>query len=141
MTPSAVVSELVAVTERLIELIAAETELLQLPEAPDLSAFVPEKSKLSVRYDTLMRDLARFTPAELETASGFAALVDLVGRLSTLAEANAKAIDLRLKATRRVLNIIARAARLATQPTFSYGGGDRIGHGTRIPAVAINRVL
>jgi len=143
-TPDAaeLIGELVRVTRRLTEVIAAETVVLQSRSVPDPSAFVPEKSKLSVRYEGLLRQLTRIPGATLRAAPGFAELEAAVAGLGPLAQANARAIELHIKATRRVLAIVAQAARQATKPTFSYGG-KRLGYGTRgqtNPAVAINRV-
>ena len=82
------------------------------------------------------RDVLRETP-------GFDVLQHGLDGLVQLVEENAKAVEVRIKATRRVMEIIARAAKKATDPTFTYGKG-RLGYGVRQPntaAVAVNRVL
>jgi flagellar biosynthesis/type III secretory pathway chaperone len=137
------IGELLGVVQRLAEVIEAETAALQRPARPQLDRFVAEKTLLAVRYDTEMRALATRHGETIRQSPHFPALQTTLERLGKLAQANARAIDLQLRATRRVLSIVARAAREATQPSFSYGG-DRLGYGQRSPAntaVAVNRVL
>ena len=143
MTHADPLAELVGVTERLGVVIAAETAALGTSPMPNLDEYVREKTRLSVRYDTLTRQ-AITVPSELLLRSpSYQPLRDAVERLRRLAAANAKAIEARLSATRRVMAVVARAAGEATEPNFSYGG-NRLGYGLRSPgraAVAVNRML
>jgi hypothetical protein len=137
------VLELIAVSERLAELMAAETTVLRAPGLPKLDRIVPEKLKLAARYDTLMQ-LARLQPKEEFAQDANAArLGQAIRRLDGLARDNAAAVEIHLKATRRVLDLVARAARRATTTNFTYGK-QRLGYGARSerhPSIAVNRVL
>jgi len=135
--------ELLAVTERLIEVVAAETAVLRGTPPHNLGNLVADKSRLVVRYDTLMRELSQQKSSMAPDRDRFEVLKGSIARLGVLAKENAAAIDLQMKATRRVLDIIARAANKATQPTFTYGT-QRLGYGVRSArnsAVSVNRVL
>ena len=48
------VAELIAVAERLREVLRAETRLMQSPAADKLGTYAPEKSLLVVRYEKLL---------------------------------------------------------------------------------------
>lgn len=137
------VLELIAVSERLAELMAAETAALRAPGLPKLDQIVPEKLKLAARYDALMQ-LARQQPKEeFGQDANAARLAQAIRRLQGLAQDNAAAVEIHLKATRRVLDLVARAARRATTTNFTYGK-QRLGYGARSerhPSIAVNRVL
>jgi len=110
---------------------------------PDLSQISPEKSNLAVRYEGMMHRLALHPPTAIRATNHGQLLAASIRRLDALAQDNAKAIEIHLTATRRVLDMVARAARKATQPTFSYGT-ERLGYGVRSPrnaAIAVNQVL
>jgi hypothetical protein len=143
VTPERLITELTAVTQRLCELMEQEIGLLKAPGIPKLDHIVPEKLKLSARYDSLMQ-LARLHPvADMRREPAAAALAQSLQRLGALARDNAASVDLHLKATRRVLDLVARAARRATTPNFTYGK-QRLGYGARSerhPSIAVNRVL
>lgn len=141
--PAHLVAELIAVSNRLSELLVQETGLLRAPGLPAIDDIVPEKLKLTARYDILMRTLQKRPTIDLKVDPEARQLAHSVERLGILARDNAVAIDLHLKATRRVLDLVARAARKATQPTFTYGK-QRLGYGARSErhaAIAVNRVL
>jgi hypothetical protein len=141
--PAHLVSELLAVSNRLADLLVRETAILRSPGVPDINGIVPEKLKLTARYDILMRTIQKRRSIDLQLDLDAPLLAQSVERLAGLARDNAKAIDLHLKATRRVLDLIARAARKATQPNFTYGK-QRLGYGARSQrhaAIAVNRVL
>ena len=141
--PPHLVAELVAVSARLTDLLTRETAILRAPGVPNLDAIAPEKLKLTARYDILMRSLHQRRTIDLRLDADAPELVRSVERLNGVARDNAQAIDLHLKATRRVLELIARAARKATQPNFTYGK-QRLGYGARSErhaAITVNRVL
>jgi hypothetical protein len=143
VSPERLIAEVIAVTRRLGELLEEETALLKRPGIPKLDHIVPEKLKLTARYDSLMQIMRLQPPAELQREPAAPALTTALRRLDTLARANAASVDLHLKATRRVLDLVARAARRATTPTFTYGK-QRLGYGARSerhPSIAVNRVL
>jgi len=137
------IAELIAVSGRLCDLMEQETAMLKTPGLPKLDNIVPEKLKLSARYDSLMQ-VARMQPAgQLKSEPDAPRLAETLTRLQSLAQDNAKIVDIHLKANRRVLDLVARAARRATTTTFTYGKG-RMGYGIRSerhPSVAVNRVL
>jgi hypothetical protein len=141
--PPHLVAELLAVSDRLAELLARETTILRSPGIPDINAIVPEKLKLTARYDIMMRTLQKRRSIDLSMDPDAPKLAGSIERLSLVARDNAKAIDIHMKATRRVLDLIARAARRATQPNFTYGK-QRLGYGVRSErhaAITVNRVL
>jgi hypothetical protein len=134
LTADRLLSELVAVTNRLSDLIEQETVRLKAPGLPKLDDIVPEKLKLTARYDALMQIMRQQPGIDLAIS---------VRRLGTLAQVNAQAVDIHLKATRRVLDLVARAARRATTADFTYGK-ERLGYGARSerhPSITVNRVL
>lgn len=137
------VLELIAVTDRLNELLAAETALLGAPGVPDITGLVPEKSKLAVRYDLLSQALVRQPAALVAGLPEASRLGEAVRRLGRLAQDNARAVSTHIGATRRVVELVSRAAHKASQPSFSYGK-QRLGYGARSgrnAAIAVNRVL
>jgi flagellar biosynthesis/type III secretory pathway chaperone len=137
------VAELAGITRNLVDIVQAETLALSEPQVPDLEAFVRAKTTLSVRYDGLMRELAIRPPEAIRDAPALPALRETMTVLGKATEANRRTIELHLRATRRVLSVVARAARQATEPTFTYGR-ERLGYGSRNPAsaaVAFNRVM
>ncbi|HVJ51111.1 MAG TPA: hypothetical protein VM689_01525 [Aliidongia sp.] len=141
--PPHLVAELLAVSDRLAGLLVRETEILRAPGIPDVTAIAPDKLKLTARYDILMRAVHQGSTIDLRQDPDAAKLAASLERLNGLARDNAKAIDLHLKATKRVLELIARAARKATQPNFTYGK-QRLGYGARSErhaALSVNRVL
>jgi hypothetical protein len=143
LAPERLLSELVAVTDRLSELIEQETIRLKAPGLPRLDDIVPEKLKLAARYDALMQIMRQPPGLDLRNEPDAPGLAISVRRLGTLAEANARAVDIHLKATRRVLDLVARAARRATTANFTYGK-ERLGYGARSerhPSITLNRVL
>lgn len=136
-------AELVAVTTRLSELLEQENRLLEAPGLPKLDHIVPEKLKLSARYDGLMQVLRLQPHIDLKSEPEAPRLAEAVARLGRLAKVNAKTVDIHLKATRRVLDLVAHAAKKATTTTFTYGK-ERLGYGARCerhPSIAVNRVL
>ncbi|MEI9983017.1 MAG: hypothetical protein WDN69_07265 [Aliidongia sp.] len=136
-------TELIAVTDRLCELLEQETAVLKAPGLPKLDHIVPEKLKLSARYDSLMQVARLQPPGELKAEPEAPRLAQSLTRLQSLAQDNAKSVDIHLKATRRVLDLVARAARRATTTNFTYGK-QRLGYGIRSerhPSISINRVL
>lgn len=141
--PGRLVAELIAVSDRLCALMEQETAVLKAPGVPKLDAIVPEKLKLSARYDSLMQ-LARLQPpGQLKGEPDAPRLAETLTRLQSLAQDNAQVVDIHMKANRRVLDLVARAARRATTTTFTYGK-ERMGYGIRSerhPSVAVNRVL
>jgi flagellar biosynthesis/type III secretory pathway chaperone len=141
--PGRLVAELIVVTDRLCVLMAAETALLKSPGLPKLDAIVPEKLKLSARYDSLMQVARMQPPGQLKNEADAPRLAATLARLQSLAQDNAKTVDVHIKANRRVLDLVARAARRATTTTFTYGK-QRMGYGIRSerhPSVSVNRVL
>jgi len=62
LSSARLLAELVTVTNRLCVLMEQETALLKAPGLPRLEHIVPEKLKLSARYDGLMQML-RMQPA------------------------------------------------------------------------------
>ena len=137
------VAELIAVSDRLCALMEQETALLKAPGLPKLDAIVPEKLKLSARYDSLMQLARMQPPGNLKSEADAPRLTESLTRLQSLARDNAKSVDMHLKANRRVLDLVARAARRATTTTFTYGK-QRLGYGIRSerhPSIAVNRVL
>jgi hypothetical protein len=143
LAPHRLIAELVAVTDRLCVLLEQETALLKAPGIPKLGHIVPEKLKLSARYDSLMQ-LALLQPAgSLRGEPEAPRLAEALQRLRALAVDNARSVDVHLRATRRVLDLIARAARRATTTTFTYGK-QRLGYGIRSerhPSISVNQVL
>ncbi|MEA2757159.1 MAG: hypothetical protein QOJ54_3448 [Aliidongia sp.] len=143
LTADRLLSELVAVTNRLSELIEQETARLKAPGLPKLDDIVPEKLKLTARYDALMQIMRQQPGIDLRNEPAAPDLAISVRRLGTLAQVNAQAVDIHLKATRRVLDLVARAARRATTANFTYGK-ERLGYGARSerhPSITVNRVL
>jgi|GEM_PF-4141166 hypothetical protein len=143
LSPGRLFAELVVVTNRLGELMAEEIALLRVPGLPRLDHIVPEKLKLAARYDALMRLMRQQPGIERSACLEAPGLAPSVKRLGELARANAKAVDIHLKATRRVLELVARAARRATTANFTYGK-ERLGYGARSerhPSITVNRVL
>jgi hypothetical protein len=137
------VAELIAVCERLREVLRAETALLHQQGETNFGVYGEEKSKLVVRYDRLLQALSHVPREVLDETPGFTVLKHGLDGLVDLVQQNAQIIEIRMKATRRVMEIVARAARKATQPTFTYGR-ERLGYGARqanTAAVAVNRVL
>jgi hypothetical protein len=143
LQPAKLLAELVAVSDRLSVLIAEETALLRAPGLPKLDHIVPEKLRLTARYDTLMQIMRQQPAAALQGQPQGPDLARSIERLGVLARDNAKAVDIHLKATRRVLELVARAARRATTANFTYGK-QRLGYGARSerhPSISVNRVL
>ena len=141
--PGRLVAELIVVTDRLCTLMAEETALLKAPGLPKLDGIVPEKLKLSARYDSLMQLARMQPPGQLKSEPDAPRLAETLARLQRLAQDNALTVDVHIKANRRVLDLVARAARRATTTTFTYGK-QRMGYGIRSerhPSVAVNRVL
>jgi hypothetical protein len=143
LLPEKLLAELVAVSDRLSVLIAEETAILKAPGLPKLDCIVPEKLRLTARYDTLMQIMRQQPATELRSQPQAPELARSIERLGGLARDNAKAVDIHLKATRRVLELVARAARRATTANFTYGK-QRLGYGARSerhPSISVNRVL
>jgi hypothetical protein len=142
---SSLVDALIRVTERLSLVVAEETEALVEPRFADIRRLGPEKSKLATNYDTMVRALGARPAAEV-TADPLATerLAQAVRRLDQSARENANALELQMKANRRILDLIAQTAATAAKPNFSYGG-NRLGYGIRgqyaAPPIAINRVF
>ena len=141
--PGRLVAELIIVSDRLCALMEQETAVLKAPGIPKLDAIVPEKLKLSARYDSLMQLAHMQPPGSLKGEPDAARLAETLTRLQSLAQDNAKSVDIHLKANRRVLDLVARAARRATTTTFTYGK-ERLGYGIRSerhPSITVNRML
>ncbi|MGB8844030.1 MAG: hypothetical protein WCC64_23515 [Aliidongia sp.] len=143
LSPDRLLAELVAVTDRLAVVIEQETARLKAPGLPKLGDIVPEKLKLAARYDALMQIVRQQPATDLRSQPAAPDLALSVRRLDRLARVNAQAVDIHLKATRRVLELVARAARRATTANFTYGK-ERLGYGARSerhPSITLNRVL
>jgi len=143
LSSARLLAELVTVTNRLCVLMEQETALLKAPGLPRLEHIVPEKLKLSARYDGLMQMLRMQPAISLQNEPDAPRLAESAKRLNALARDNAKSVDIHLKATRRVLELVARAARRATTANFTYGK-ERLGYGARSerhPSITVNRVL
>lgn len=144
-TTGSLVDALIRVTERLVQVVAEETDALKVPRFADIQRLGPEKSKLATNYDTMVRALGK-RPKEEVKADPVAAqrLAQAVRGLDGAARANAEALRLQMTANRRILDLIAKAATTAAKPNFSYGG-SRLGHGIRAqyaaPPVAVNQVF
>jgi hypothetical protein len=134
---------LLEVSGELAAIVAAETDLLESQPAPDLTRIVPEKTRLTVRFDALLRLISGMSPEAIKAQPEAPDLALAIKHLDILARRNAKAIERRLLANKRAIGVLAEAARQATLPTFSYGR-ERLGFGARSgrpSAVAVNRVL
>jgi flagellar biosynthesis/type III secretory pathway chaperone len=139
---SGLVPELLGVIDGLVEVLATETEQLAKTGKPAEGNLAANKTKLVLRYETLFQTLASLDPAARAAVPGRERLKPAVERLNGLASANARALDRHIRATQHVLNMVARAARRASQPQFTYGR-ERIGYGIRSArqsAVAVDRV-
>ncbi len=137
------VPELLGVIEGLVEVLAAETDQLAKTGKPAEGNLAASKTKLVLRYETLFQTLAALDPTERSAVPGRERLKPAIERLNGLASANARALDRHIRATQHVLNMVARAARRAAQPQFTYGR-ERMGYGihsARQSAVAVDRVF
>lgn len=135
--------ELTAITDRLTHLVATETQLIETTETPDIAPLAPEKGRLTVRYDAMLRHLQNCPRALVATHPAMPTLRAAAARLNSIATQNAYLLDLKIKGTRRAMDVIAQAASKATETNFTYGK-ERNGYGARSArnaAVAINRVF
>ena len=140
----ALIADLAAAANQLAEIMEKETAHLEANRRDELAVLGPDKSRLSVRYDQLMADLATVPVVELRADPGFTALAAAASRLDRAAKVNAFRLSIHIKATQRVAGIIAQAARVAASPLVSYGN-SRSGFGKRLrdaaPPVSVSRVL
>ncbi len=140
---SGLMIELTSITERLTDIVCTETRLIETNDTPDLAPLAPEKGKLTVRYDTMLRHLQNCPRPLVATHPGMPGLRAAADRLNAAAAQNAYLLDLKIKGTKRAMDVIAHAASKATETNFSYGT-QRNGYGARSArnaAVAVNRVL
>ena len=143
ITTLTLLNALCTLTDDLTALLKKETALLARPVMGELEEIGREKSRLAARHEMIARELASRPVAETRSHPQAARLGQLMRQLGEHARANAKALELHMKANQRVLDVVVRAAREAIQPSFSYGR-ERLGYGTRggrSAAVAYNRVL
>jgi hypothetical protein len=140
----ALVLDLTALATELAAVMEQETACLETGRWDTLAALGPEKSRLSLRYDTLMTAMTQVSTAALRADSAFPGLSAAASRLDRAARVNALRLSIQIKANQRIASLVANAARAAVAPTISYGK-TRSGFGHRLrdaaPPVAVSQVL
>ena len=141
--PGTIVAQLAGLAALLADVMEQETACLEQSRWDAVAAVGPEKSRLSLRYDTLMTELAAQSRTVIAADPSYKLLAESGRRLDRAARANAARLSIQIKANQRIAHIIAGAARNAASPMVSYGK-TRTGFGARAhhtaPPVAVSQV-
>lgn len=134
-------SELIAISDKLADVLERENDALAHYERKDFGALLEEKARLGRIYETHMEVLAKGKAEDFDDADPDLGdrLRALGGEVRDLIARNARLLKIAIETNRRVVDSIAEAVKNSAQTPGVYGGRGRIaaagghGHPTSLP--------
>lgn len=142
------INDLIVITGGLADLLARENEALRAHRPGDVAGLVDEKNTLTRAYESRIKGLKEMPPDAIKTAAPelLERLKSIGSKVADLMETNAFLLKIAIEANRRVVEVIAEAARAQSNNAGNYGAdgsNSKGGKGSQAQkfAVSLNQTL
>ena len=116
------ISDLILISGHLAELLQRENAALREHRAQDVAGILEEKDKLSRAYESRLKGLAEHPAGLMDVDEELRERLRGLGeKLSGLVEENAKLLTVAIRASRRVLEMVAEAVKESAPSPGTYG--------------------